>query len=106
MENEIIWEAPTPPPKDWYVRHKAGEALGDKEAAVRSAVDDINENEYTGEMYLDYQAGVEESKNIGKNPPDYAGINAKYSKLTKQYTGGQIIDPHIVPDYSAYNGIV
>ena len=106
MSDEIIWEAETPPPKDWYVRHKVGEALGDEEAAARSAVDDIEENEYTGDMYLDYQQGVHESDNIGRNPPDYAGSSDKYHKITKMYTGGSLVDYKSIPDYSAYNGIV
>ena len=105
MNDEIIWEAPTPPPKDWYARHKAGEALGDPEAAKASAVDDIEDNEFSGELLHDYQVGVAESENIGTDPPNAQGVNSSIHNLQKDHTGNLLIDPSVIPDYSGAYGI-
>lgn len=105
MNDEILWEVDHPPPKDWYARHKAGEALGDPEAAKRSAVDDIEDNEFSGELLLDYQQGVAESENIGTGPPNAHGINTTLHDVQKDHTGNLLIDPSIIPDYSSAYGI-
>jgi len=101
--DEIIWDAPTPPPKNWYVRHKAGEALEDKEAAVRSAVDDIEREEVYSEMYSDYEMAESNFEKYGGKEVDYEGVVNKVRESTKKYTGGSIVDLGALPDYSAYS---
>lgn len=90
MNDEIIWDVPQPPPKDWYVRHKAGGALQDPEAAKRSAIDDIQDKEYSA-LLLKEAHEVNDAFSLALHVPDYYGlINSMYN-LTKDYTGNALV---------------
>jgi len=104
VSDEIVWDAPTPPPKNWHARHKVGEALDDREAAQASAVDDINAREPQQDITEDYIAAGEEEENLARNNPDYEGLVGITHDATKDHTGNPIVDARSIPDYSEYNG--
>jgi hypothetical protein len=92
-ELEVEWLAPEPPPKDWYGRAAAGDLQGDPSAGAKHLADKVHDHDQLGGIVTDRAAADEEEGRASGPAQNTLDTASKYGGLTRQYTGGPLVDP-------------
>ena len=100
MNNDDVGELPVPS-KNWYARHKVGQALGDSAAATRSARDDIEQQERFSYLMDDLEDHEYQAQVNGVERLDLGGSAVKISQQFNRYEPIPVLTSRELPNFSS-----